>query len=63
MRSSKDKRNSFVASVIAAGAVSPAELAGRVAREGELVALSQLLARAGIPGTPPAEWELPEYYR
>ncbi len=44
-------------------AVSPAELAGRVAREGELVALSQLLARAGIPGTPPAEWELPEYYR
>ncbi len=44
-------------------AVSPAEHAGRVAREGELVALSELLVRAGIPGTPPAEWELPEYYR
>lgn len=44
-------------------AIPAAEYAGWVATQGELGAMAKLLARAGIPPKPPADWRTPENFR
>lgn len=45
------------------GSPAASEYAGWVASDGELGAMAKLLDHAGIPATPPADWELPRLPR